>query len=59
MTGSWQDPKMGAAFHKLHGGSPKHNAVPEMFESGWEAGRIAFAKELAATDPTVIDGSAK
>lgn len=47
MTGSWQDAKMGAVYHALHGGSEKHNAVPEMFESGWNAGREALATDLA------------
>ena len=28
---------MGAAYHKLFGGSEKHDAVPELFEAGWNA----------------------
>lgn len=29
--------EMKAAFHDLFGGSPKHDAVPELFEAGWRA----------------------
>lgn len=37
MTASWQDPAMGSAYHDIHGGSQKHDAVPELFEDGWNA----------------------
>ena len=29
--------KMKDAFHEQFGGSPKHDAVPELFEAGWNA----------------------
>ncbi len=31
------DELMKDAFHKIWGGSPKHDAVPDLFASGWNA----------------------
>lgn len=43
------DPQTKAAFHEQFGGSPKHDAVPELFTAGWEAAIIEmeFAKHDA------------